>query len=447
MKYSPSSLQSSAVTAASVATPAATAPLSSDCLKTVPVPAVQARVLLNPAHEAGQFYGSERAAILNRHALAVAEATVSHWPGYQPTVLHSLAALAGELGVASIAFKDEGSRFGLGSFKALGGAYAVGRQLCRVASQRLGREVTLAELGDTHVRAISQEVTVTCATDGNHGRSVAWGARMFGCQCVIFIHATVSAGRQQAIEALGAEVVRTAGNYDDSVKAADQQAREQGWHVISDTSYPGYMDVPRDVMQGYQVVMAEASQQWAATGGWPTHVFIQAGVGGFAAAVCAWFWERLGQGPRPRFIVVEPQAADCLFQSASQQRITAVTGGLETLMAGLACGEVSHLAWDILAQGADAFAVINDEAAIAVMRLMAAPLPGDAPIVAGESAVAGLAAAIAVAQDPVQAQALGMGPESRLFFIGSEGDTDPALYEQLVGRPAAAVRVAAGLVD
>ncbi|TSH88534.1 diaminopropionate ammonia-lyase [Verticiella sediminum] len=395
---------------------------------------------MNPAHHANLPYGQDQAQILSARALAQASAAIRDWPGYAPTPLHRLPALARRLDVAEVLYKDEGGRFGLGSFKALGGAYAVARLLCRLTGSVLGREVGLHELGMPEVRAVSETVTVACATDGNHGRSVAWGARMFGCRCVIFIHATVSDGRKRAIEALGARVVRTEGNYDESVREADAQAAAQGWHVISDTSYPGYMDVPRDVMQGYQVMMDEAGNQWDAAGGSPTHVFIQAGVGGFAAAVCGWFWERAGAASRPRFIVVEPDAADCLYRSAARQELTAVTGGLETLMAGLACGEVSHLAWMILRQAVDAFAVIDDDAAIATMRLMACPLPGDPCIVAGESAVAGLAAAMAIAADPQQRAQLGIDAHSRFFFIGSEGDTDPELYTRLVGASADSLR-------
>jgi diaminopropionate ammonia-lyase len=338
--------------------------------------------------------------------------------------------------VASIHYKDEGSRFGLGSFKALGGAYAVARLLCNELGQRLGRSVSHFELqSDPALRQASADITVTCATDGNHGRSVAWGAQMLGCRCVIYIHATVSEGRKEAIARYGAQVVRTAGNYDDSVQQADHDAKANGWFVISDTSYPGYMDIPRDVMQGYQLMVHEAV---SALPQWPTHVFVQAGVGGLAAAVCAYFWERNTQ-QRPVFVVVEPERADCLRQSARAGTVVAVKGDLDTLMAGLACGEVSLLAWDFLATGANAFCTIPDQAAVDAMRLLADPQRGDPVIVAGESAVAGLAAAILAAQDPAARAALVLGPDSRVLLFGSEGDTDPALYEQLVGRSAAEV--------
>lgn len=394
------------------------------------LPSISVDLFLNPACARDAAYGDSRREILGQSALEVAKSEIQTWPGYAVTPLHDLKAIARQMNVAGVHYKDEGGRFGLGSFKALGGAYAVARLLCHVVGEQLGCVVTTGDLLTAPCRDLARSITVTCATDGNHGRSVAWGAQLFGCQCVIYIHATVSEGRRQAIEHYGAKVVRTAGNYDDSVRQADADAKSMGRHVISDTSYDGYMDVPRDVMQGYQLMVEEAAQQ---LGGIPTHVFVQGGVGGLAAAVCGYFWERLGNA-RPRVVVVEPDRADCLMQSARNGKITAVHGNLDTLMAGLACGEVSLLAWQILEAGADAFAVISDEAAIASMRLLASPAEGDAAVVAGESAVAGLAAAIGVAQQQDQRAALGLNDQSRLLFFGSERDTDPALYTQLVGR-------------
>ena len=394
------------------------------------LPSIPVNLFLNPACAREAAYGDTRREILGQPALELARSEIRSWPGYAVTPLHSLKAIAGQMRVAGVHYKDEGGRFGLGSFKALGGAYAVARLLRQAVGQRLGRIVTTRDLLTAPCRDLVRDITVTCATDGNHGRSVAWGAQMFGCRCVIYIHATVSEGRRQAIEHYGATVVRTAGNYDDSVRQADADAKAMGRYVISDTSYEGYMDVPRDVMQGYQLMVEEAAQQLAEV---PTHVFVQGGVGGLAAAVCGYFWERLGAA-RPRVIVVEPDRADCLMQSARNGRITAVHGALDTLMAGLACGEVSWLAWEILAQGADAFAVIDDDAAVATMRLLAAPAGGDPAIAAGESAVAGLAAAIGVTQREDLRAALGLDEQSRLLFFGSERDTDPALYTRLVGR-------------
>ena len=385
---------------------------------------------MNPACQREAAYGAARREILSQSALEVARAEIQNWPGYAVTPLHELNALARKMNVASVHYKDEGGRFGLGSFKALGGAYAVARLLCQLVGEQLSRRVSTADLLAAPCRELTKAITVTSATDGNHGRSVAWGAQLLGCQCVIYIHATVSEGRCQAIEHYGAKVIRTSGNYDDAVRQADRDAKSIGRYVISDTSYEGYMEVPRDVMQGYQLMVEEAAQQMDEM---PTHVFIQGGVGGLAAAVCGYFWERFGNA-RPRVIVVEPERADCLMQSARNGKITAVLGELATLMAGLACGEVSLLAWKILESGADAFAVVSDQAAIDTMRLLASPGGGDIPIVAGESAVAGLAAAIGVAKNASQRAALKLDDHSRLLFFGTERDTDPVLYAQLVGR-------------
>lgn len=395
---------------------------------------------VNPAYDPGELYSERQRAVLNAEALAKVRTEITGWPGYALTPMHHLPGLAQRLGVAALDYKDESSRFGLGSFKALGGAYAVGRLLCREVGKRLGREVTMEALRtDEELRAVSATLTVTTATDGNHGRSVAWGAQLFGCQCVIYIHAEVSEGRQKAIEQYGARVVRTSGNYDDAVHQVDQDRRENGWFLISDTSYPGYTDVPRDVMQGYQIMVDEAAVQLEER---PTHIFVQAGVGALAAAVCAYFWEH-DRSARPIFVVAEPCAADCLWQSAHAGRLEKSSGDLKTLMAGLACGEVSTLAWDILATGTAAFCLVDDASAVEAMKLLAFPEGDDHAIVAGESAVAGLVAAIGALQDAKARMAMGLDANSRILVFGSEGDTDPALYQQLVG--ATAEQVLAGI--
>jgi len=381
--------------------------------------------------------GPRQLAVLNPQAFTQAHQEITAWPGYQATPLYALDRLASRLGVGGIWYKHEADRFGLGSFKALGGAYAVLRLLKRelVARGICQQEPsTAALLAGQYAETLSQLV-VTCATDGNHGRSVAWGSQLFGCRCIIYIHATVSPGRQQAIEAYGAEVVRVAGNYDDAVRQAALDAEHHGRFVVSDTSYPGYMAVPRDVMQGYTLMADEALEQLPA-GLAPSHIFLQGGVGGLAAAVTAQAWQRLGT-ERPRCILVEPEQAACLYLSARQGTPSVVSGELDTLMAGLACGEVSLLAWEILAEGASDFLTITDEAAVACMRLLAGEEASSAgPLVAGESAVAGLAGLILAAERPALRQALGLTAQSQILLIGSEGATDPQLYQQLVGRPA-----------
>ncbi|MCB1330571.1 MAG: diaminopropionate ammonia-lyase [Maritimibacter sp.] len=392
-------------------------------------------LVLNPLARRDAPWTAEQDAILSDWGLAAARATISTWPGYAATPLVDLPGMAAELGIATLAYKDEGGRFGLGSFKALGGAYAVARLLQTELGRRLGRAVTMDEVTARTMPEAAQ-ITVCCATDGNHGRSVAWGARTFGCACVIFIHATVSEARKTAIEAYGAEVRRCTGNYDDSVREAQETATREGWFVVSDTSYPGYMEVPKDVMQGYEVMAAEA---FDAFDGAPTHVFLQTGVGGMAAAVTAQAVRRWG-ADRPRIVLCDPDLSACWLATVRAGTPTSVEGDLDTIMAGLACGEVSALAWEVLADHGDAVIAMTDAAAIAAMRRLADPVPGDTPIVAGESAVAGLAGLTAVLGDAEARAALGLDATSRVVLFGTEGDTDPALYEEIVGRPAAAVR-------
>lgn len=336
------------------------------------------------------------------------------WPGYVPTPLVALPSLAASLSIAGLQYKDESGRFGLGSFKALGGAYAVAKLAAAAPDAR--------------------KFTVTCATDGNHGRAVAWGAQRAGCRCVIFVHGGVSAGRVAAIEAYGAEVRRVEGNYDDSVREAARVAAESGWTVVSDTSYAGYSEIPGMVMQGYAVLVEECLQQGAR----PTHVFVQGGVGGLAAAVAAHLWERLGSR-RPTLVVVEPDRADCLLRSAQAGEVRSVEGALDTIMAGLACGEPSLIAWEILRDAADAFMSIPDEAAMDAMRTLATPRDGDPVIIGGESGVAGLAGLLAAAADPKVRDRLQLGDGAHVLVVGTEGDTDPAIYERIVGRSAAEV--------
>jgi diaminopropionate ammonia-lyase len=379
-----------------------------------------------------------RAAVLNGPGFDEAEAAITAWPGFAATPLHALPALAKRLGLAALHLKDEGLRFGLGSFKALGGAYAVSKVVAQAVARATGGPVPgAAELLSGRWRDAARRVTVTCATDGNHGRSVAWGARLFGCRCVIVIHATVSDGRRDAIAAYGAEVVRVAGNYDDAVRHAEATARAEGWTVVSDTTYEGYRDIPIDVMHGYGVMAREVVRQLG--GEPPTHVVVQAGVGAFAASVAAVFWQTWGPS-RPRLVVVEPLQADCHLQSAQAGRPVAVTGALDTVMAGLACGEVSPEAWTIVSTAADDFIAVHDDFALQGMRVLAEPASGDPPVVAGETGAAGLAVLLAAQADATLREQLGLGPSSRVLLLNSEGDTDPVIYRQMVGRDAREVR-------
>lgn len=401
----------------------------------------ETRLVVNAAAAAANApYGPALSALLSPQGFAVAEREIRAWPGYRPTELVALPGLARAAGIGQIWYKDEGTRFGLGSFKALGGAYAVFCFLADAIQRRTGTRPSSAEVMAGKHRDIVSKLTVCTATDGNHGRSVAWGAQMFGCPCIIYIHATVSEGRRAAIAKYGAEVRRIAGNYDDSVHQAAADAAAKGWQVISDTSYPGYKDVPKWVMQGYGVMVRELLEQLPATER-PTHLFIQAGVGGLPAAIVAYLWQKLGR-ERPQVVVVEPHVADCLYQTACNGKPTKASGNLDTLMAGLAAGEVSLIAWDILNPGANAFLTVPDSAAVAAMQALAEGVGGDRPLVGGEAGVGGLAGLLAAAAEPARRSALGLNNDSRVLIFGSEGDTDPELYRQLVGRSGAEIRAA-----
>ncbi len=384
----------------------------------------------NPAAEASRPYSDEQKDVICVAKAAEAIADISIWPDYKPTPLYSMESLAETANIASLWYKDEAQRFSLKSFKALGGAYAVAKQLQQILEQRTGTRPTIAELLDGCWKSEVAGIVVSCATDGNHGRSVAWGAQMFGCGCVIYIHRDVSEGRKQAMEAFGAEVIRITGNYDDSVKQADADAKAENRVIVSDTSYEGYMEIPKDVALGYTVMLSEIVEQL--DGSIPTHVFVQGGVGGLASAVCGYFWDLWGNR-RPRLVVVEPEQANCLQMSARAGEPVVVNGDLETLMAGLACGEVSALGWKILATGADDFLTLSEEAVPATMRLLAAGYGQDPAVEAGESAVPGLAAAVLARQSAEFSEKLGLTAESRVLVIGTEGATDPDLYRQLVG--------------
>ena len=384
----------------------------------------------NPKADANRAYSDELKEIISVAKSCDAIRDIKSWPGYAPTPLHALSSQAASAHLAALWYKDESQRFGLKSFKALGGAYAVAKQLQKVLETRTGNRPSIADLLEGRCKADVAEVVVSCATDGNHGRSVAWGAQMFGCGCVIYIHRDVSEGRKQAMEAFGAEVIRISGNYDASVRQADQDAKAHNRIIVSDTSYEGYMEIPKDVALGYTVMLAEIVEQLE--GDIPSHIFIQGGVGGLASAVCGYFWDLWGER-RPRLVVVEPEQANCLQLSAQAGKPVVVEGDLDTLMAGLACGEVSALAWDILVVGADDFMTLSEEAVPATMRLLAKGYRQDPAIEAGESAVPGLAAALLACGSAQYAAALGLNGASKVLVIGTEGATDPELYQRLVG--------------
>lgn len=353
---------------------------------------------------------------------------ITDWEGYSPTPLHALPALAERVGVAAIYYKDEAGRFSLASFKALGAAYAAFRLLRSELSRRLNKPISVKDIRKGKYRQHCSHIVLVSATDGNHGRSLAWGAQKCGARCRIYIHSEVSEGRAQAIREFGAEVVRIRGDYDDSVASAKRDALQNGSFLVLDTSYPGYTERPRDVMAGYGVMADEIVQALPEA---PTHVFLQAGVGGLAASVAARLRQLWGD-KSPRVVVVEPDFAPCFFESQKAGAAMTVKIEQETIMAGLSCGEPSALAWEILAEEASDYLTISDDLVPPTVRLLARPYVADPKIEAGESGVAGLAALLAARGDRQLSEKLGLDESSRVLLIGSEGVTDPAVFLRIM---------------
>lgn len=357
-------------------------------------------------------------------------------PGYKPSPLRSLSGLADMIGVGGIWVKDESVRLNLNSFKVLGGSFAIYRYI----KHRLGmddEELSFDELTSEETLAKLGDITFATATDGNHGRGVAWAAQKLRCKAVIYVHKDTSVARIRAIESYGAEVHIIDGTYDDAVRMAGEQAEANGWQVISDTSWEGYEDIPRWVMQGYTTMLSEAQEQLAGTGiVKPTHVFVQAGVGALAAAVTGFYASRFG-ADRPTHVVVEPFTADCLYRSAKigDGAPHDVDGDLQTIMAGLACGEPSPIAWGVLWDSVDAFVSSPDYVAAKGMRVYGVPLAGDPFIVSGESGAVTLGALTFIAEDPDFAdlkEYLGLETDSQVLLINSEGNTDPDYFRRVV---------------
>lgn len=357
-------------------------------------------------------------------------------PNYKPTPLVNLANLAQELGVGHIYVKDEAARFNLNAFKVLGSSYAMGKFIC----QRLGldeKTVTFDDLRSEEVRKKIGEVTFVTATDGNHGRGVAWTAEQLGQRAVVYLPKGVAMRRVDAIKETGAEAIVTDVNYDDTVRLAKEAADKNGWQVIQDTAWDGYEEIPRWIMQGYATMAAEAEDQLGALGLPPfTHIFLQAGVGSFASSILAYYVNRY-RDDYPKTIVMEPEKAACIFESAlaGEKDPQKVVGDLDTIMAGLSCGEPSPIAWDILRDFADGYIVCPDYVAAQGIRILANPLGSDQRVIAGESGAVGigLLSLLFQAEDGAELRAkLGLDKNASVLFVNTEGDTDPVNYRQIV---------------
>ena len=358
------------------------------------------------------------------------------FPEYSVTPLVELKSLAEELGVSNIFVKDESYRFGLNAFKVLGGSYAIAREI----GIRMGiseEELTLARLLQPDVQGQLGQLRFVTATDGNHGRGVAWTAKRLGHRAVVFMPKGTAAERLENILKLGAEASITDCNYDDSVRLARQYAAEHEGIVVQDTSWEGYHNVPLHIMQGYTTMGAEIVEQLAAYGDQaPTHVFLQAGVGAMAGAMAGFIADYYKEA-RPVITIVEPTKADCLYRTAlaNDGKLHIVDGALDSIMAGLCCGEPCSIGWQQLAAYADNFVAVPDKAAALGMRVLGNPVGNDAAVVSGESGAAGLGLAVAALRERDLAQLKGslqLDAESVILCISTEGATDVANYRRIM---------------
>jgi diaminopropionate ammonia-lyase len=373
--------------------------------------------LLNPSAHRRPLQSDEHR-IVCLEAAHAALTQIQHWPGYTPTPLRSLGPLARQLDLREISYKDESERLSLGSFKALGGAYAAACELRRRLLKQFGIAASLAELFAGRYAEQLKSFTLCCATDGNHGLSVAYAARRLGCSCVVFMHEHGPEHKAAAIRHLGADVRRTSGTYDNSVAIArEAMGRDSSWILIADTSAAAFEQVPAEVIQGYGVMVHELLQQLQ--GRIPSHVFLQGGVGGFAAAIAGTFTDAFGSR-RPTVTIVEPIAAACLMASARHGKASHVDGDLRTNMAMLACGAASPIAWTVLQNRADAFLTISDQIAAEAVRRLTSGEAAGLGIDVGFSGAAGLAGLLEAMRHQAVRKQLCLGPDSHVLVFGTE---------------------------
>ena len=353
-------------------------------------------------------YSFNKEEILNnitKEQIDEAYSTISKWESYEATPLLLLNKLSKELNLNQIYYKDESKRFDLKSFKALGGAYAV-------------EKVTKG----------NKEITVSTATAGNHGRSVAWGAKRLGLKCKIFISEFVSEARGKAMESLGADVVKVKGNYENSLIECIKQSTENDWQIVQDVAWKDYMVVPTLTMAGYSVMMKEIVDQINNES--ITHVFLQAGVGGMAGAMVAGVARYLKN--IPKIIVVEPDSAACVMKSIESGKIEKVQIVRESLMGGMSCGEPSLVPWKILKKSVNNCISLPDDDIGKAMKLFANASFGNDKIIAGENAAPGVISLIACCNDEKIKNSINLDSNSNVLLIGCEGDTDQEMYQKLL---------------
>ena len=351
-----------------------------------------------------EFDRSKILKILNSDLLEDAYKTISKWQKYQPTPLESLNKLSNELKLKNIFYKDESKRFGLKSFKALGGAYAV-------------EKITKGK----------KDVIVSTATAGNHGKSVAWGAKNLGLNCKIFISENVSETRAEEMRNLNAEVIRVKGNYEDSLNFCKEESKKNNWEIIQDVAWPDYELVPKLTMAGYSTIIKEISVQ---TNEYITHIFLQAGVGGMAAGLVAGvanYFKKV-----PKIIIVEPENANCVMQSIENNTPTSVDIKKESIMGGMSCGEVSLVPWQILKNSVNNCVSVSDKFVSQTVAMLADKVLSDISIEGGECSTPGITSLISCCNNDETKSALEINENSNILLIGCEGSADIELYQKLL---------------
>ena len=356
------------------------------------------------------------------------------FPDYKPTPLLNLKSLAGALGVKSFNVKDESKRFGLNAFKVLGGSYAIGNYI----AHKLGLDISeldFEKMTGSEVRRKLGDVTFVTATDGNHGRGVAWTANRLKQKCVVYLPKGSSVERLGNIRELGADAYITDLNYDDAVRLANEGVTGNGWVLIQDTAWDGYEDVPRWIMQGYTTMGYEIVNQL--NGEIPTHIFLQAGVGAMAGAMTGFFSDYYKGDKKPVITILEPDRADCIFRTAAAAdgKLHSVKGDMDSIMAGLCCGEPCTIGWEVLRYYADNFVSVPDSIAAKGMRILGNPLGDDARVISGESGACTTGFVAELMQNDSLKQIreqIGLDHESRILCISTEGDTDRANYRNIV---------------
>ncbi|WP_263081801.1 diaminopropionate ammonia-lyase [Endozoicomonas sp. Mp262] len=379
-----------------------------------------------------QFYTAETSALFTVKNAEQARSFHRQIDAYAPTPLVSLPRLAEKLGVKSILVKDESHRFGLNAFKVLGGSYALGQ----VLAAHLNIDISAIDL-KTVSEKLESPVVFTTATAGNHGTGVAWAAREMGQKAVVYMPKGSPQASVDRIRGLGAECIVTDVNYDDTVRFANKTADENGWMLVQDTAWNGYEEIPTWISQGYMTMADEAIEQAAALPeGMPTHIMLQAGVGAMAGGVLGYMADKLGADTF-KAIISEPEAADCIYRSgtSSNGSMTCVGGDLNSIMAGLACGEPNPVTWPILRNCSHSFASVSDNVSATGMRILGNPLKGDPAVTGGESGAINVGLLYLLATLPeaqAAAESIGLNKDSVVMIFNTEGNTNPEHYRKVV---------------